>query len=85
MMEKESRLRAEAQAEQPSSGSEDRQRQPSPGSVERQQLVSPGSTGRQRKGSSHDRDTRDGSQTAAEEFDSTRRTPQMAMRTTLRR
>ena len=83
--QEESRLRAETEAEQPPSDSEAPQRQPSPGSVERQRLVSPSSTARQRQGSSHDRDTHDGSLTAVEELDLTRRAQQRARETTLRR
>ena len=67
------------------SGSEAHQRQPSPGSVERQRMVSPSSTARQRQGSSHDRDTHDGSLTAVEELELTRRAQQRARETTLRR
>ena len=80
----ETQLRA-TEAEQPPSGSVARQRRRSLGSVERQRLVSPSSTARQRQGSSHERDTRDGSVTAVQELERTRRAHQCAGDTTLRR
>ena len=83
--EEESLLREETEAEQSPSGSEAHQRQPSPGSVERQRLISPSSTACQRQGSSHDRDTHDGSLTSVEELELTRRAHQRARETTLRR
>ena len=83
--EEESRLREEAEAEQPPSGSGARQHQRSTGSVEQHRLIAPSSAARQCQGSPRGQDARNDCLHVSAEAEWNRRALEMAQVSTLLR